>query len=161
MRIKNFISYFLLLVVLIVSNVVKAHPGGHYSENEQVVVNTWQLKNGNSIKGNFSFGKDNFIMVENEHGALVKIMLNDLSLQDQKLANFKIKKYEALNEMFATKNNVTSKSESQTNGLWISGIAISPDSTQESRVCINCWLTEYFCIYFELIFILEIFNLSH
>ena len=72
--------------MLVISNVVKAHPGGHYSENEQVVVNTWQLKNGNSIKGNFSFGKDNFIMVENEHGALVKIMLNDLSLQDQKLA---------------------------------------------------------------------------
>jgi hypothetical protein len=119
MRIKNFISYFLLLVIMVFSNVVKAHPGGHYSSNEQVVFNIWQLKNGTSIKGNFSFGKDNFIMLENERGSLVKIMLDDLSPQDQKLANFKIKKYEALNEMFGAKNNIISKQENRTSGLWI------------------------------------------
>ena len=86
----------LLILFLVYSTYSFAHPGGHY-QGAGAVFNNWQLKNGTIIKGNFSMGKDNFILLEQANGDLVKVPLENLSEQDQLLARFKIKKYEQLN----------------------------------------------------------------
>ncbi len=77
-----------------------AHPDGHYDKEDEIVLNTWQLKNGELIKGNFFMGGDDFIIVEQKGGKTQKIAVADLSLQNQHLANFKIKKFKQLNENF-------------------------------------------------------------
>lgn len=81
---------------------LSAHPGGHYKKGEGVIFNNWKLKNGVIVKGNFSFYKNNAIYLEQEGGRLQSVLLSDLSLQDQKLANFKINKYLALNNSYNT-----------------------------------------------------------
>jgi hypothetical protein len=35
-----------------------AHPGGHYQKGDGIILNTWRLKSGLIIKGNFSFAKE-------------------------------------------------------------------------------------------------------
>ena len=82
-----------------------AHPGGHYHKGDGTIFNTWTLKNGTIIKGNFLMGKDDFIILELNEDKRVKIVITDLSEQDQKLANFKIKKFERLNNEFASAVN--------------------------------------------------------
>ena len=49
-----------------------AHYGGHYHKNDGTVFNTWQLKTGDQIKGNFSMGNSEFIVLEQEEGKLVR-----------------------------------------------------------------------------------------
>ena len=95
------IQQLLLLLFLIFSTVSNAHPGGHYL-GTGAVFNNWQLKNGNIIKGNFSMGKGDFIVLEQEKGALVKVAIENLCEQDQLLARFKIKKYDRLNQSYGT-----------------------------------------------------------
>ena len=55
-----------MIALLIYSSVSIAHPGGHY-HGEGAVFNNWQLKNGKVIKGNFSMGKSDFILLEQEN----------------------------------------------------------------------------------------------
>ena len=100
------IQQLLLLILLFHSNVSNAHPGGHY-QGTGAIFNNWQLKNGEVIKGNFSMGKDDFIVLEQEKGSLVKVAINNLCEQDQLLARFKIKKYDQLNQSYVTVQNVT------------------------------------------------------
>ena len=119
MQKKNILSILFFVIVLLIVNTLKAHPGGHYSNNKSVAFNSWQLKNGTTIKGNFSFGKDDFIMVESENGTLIKIALTNLSTQDQKLANFKIKKFQQLNQIFATPQKMIVAQSNNTNSIWI------------------------------------------
>jgi hypothetical protein len=96
MKINSIIRQSLMIALLIYSTVSIAHPGGHYN-GEGAVFNNWQLKNGKVIKGNFSMGKSDFILLEQENGNLLKVAIKDLGVQDQLLARFKIKKYEQLN----------------------------------------------------------------
>ena len=96
MKINSIIRQSLMIALLIYSSVSIAHPGGHY-HGEGAFLNNWQLKNGKVIKGNFSMGKDNFILLEQLNGDLVKVPIENLSEQDQLLARFKIKKYKQLN----------------------------------------------------------------
>jgi hypothetical protein len=72
------------------------HPGGHYLKGD--VLNSWQLKNGKIIEGNFSFGDNSYVVLEQKEGKMIKILISDLSIQDQKLANFKISRIERLKE---------------------------------------------------------------
>lgn len=60
-----------------------AHIGGHYTQNSSF--KTWQLSNGNLIKGNFSFIKNTNIYLEQENGKLLSVPLNQLSVNDQKI----------------------------------------------------------------------------
>jgi hypothetical protein len=74
-----------------------AHSGGHYHHGDGTVYNTWQLKNGNPLKGNFLMNKGDVIYLEKEDGKLLAVPMQDLSIQDQKLANFKITKLNSIN----------------------------------------------------------------
>lgn len=76
---------------------VIAHPGGHYHKGDGIVLNTWRLKSGKTIRGNFSFSRDNKIFLEQENGILQSVLIAELTSQDQQLANFKIKQYTHLN----------------------------------------------------------------
>ena len=96
------IFYYFFTVCLFVCSFffVSAHPGGHYHKGDGLILNSWQLKNGQLIKGNFSAGKANYILLEQEEGQLIKVAIADLSTQDQMLARFKIKELKRLNEHY-------------------------------------------------------------
>ena len=89
-RVLKLIMVHLLLMCSIFSF---SHPKGHFHKEDGTIFNTWTLKNGTIIKGNFSMGKGEFIVLEQEAGRLLKIPISDFSLQDQLLANLKVKKY--------------------------------------------------------------------
>lgn len=85
-----------------------AHEGGHYANGKNIVLNTWKLKSGELIQGNFSFAKEDKIFLEQEEGLIKYIYIHDLSVQDQKLARFKIAQYTKLNDAFLNTNQDTS-----------------------------------------------------
>ena len=88
----------LFVCLLLQSKSILAHTGGHYHNQDVVVLNNWKLKSGQIIKGNFSYAKEHTIFLEQEDGAYKAILINDLSIQDQKLARFKMNKYAKLND---------------------------------------------------------------
>ena len=69
---------------------LNAHPGGHYHKGDAHILNTWTLQSGETIRGNFSFTKDDKIFLEQEDGIIKSILFNDLIIQDQQLAKIKI-----------------------------------------------------------------------
>ena len=99
---KNLFAFLAFLVtILMLSPILShAHSGGHYHHGDETVYNTWQLKNGTALKGNFLMNKGEVIYVENEDGKLLAVPIQDLSIQDQKLANFKINKLNGINFQF-------------------------------------------------------------
>jgi len=96
---KN-ITYLFITICLLGSTNLFAHSGGHYHKEDGKVLNTWRLKSGELVKGNFSFAKDNRIFLEQEGGLIKPIYINDLSIQDQKLAKFKIIKLLQINDAY-------------------------------------------------------------
>ena len=101
---KNLI--FLVLTYLLLHNTtVFAHTGGHYHKGDNIVLNTWRLKSGEIVKGNFSFARDNKIFLEQEEGLIIPVSIEDLNIQDQKLANFRINKFSAVNTVTIDNNH--------------------------------------------------------
>ena len=94
----NKILYLLFVCLLVQSKIILAHPGGHYHNGDGIVLNSWTLKSGRVIKGNFSFARGNSLFLEQEDGFIKPVLINELSVQDQQLARFKINKYAALND---------------------------------------------------------------
>lgn len=109
----RFFKMIQVTIFLLCSVVSFSHPGGHYHKGDATVFNTWTLKNGQQLKGNFSMGKADFILLEQEEGQMIKVAITNLSLQDQQLARFKVKKFEELNTQFiaAQNNSVPEKKE--------------------------------------------------
>lgn len=95
----------LLLFLVGTSTQVFSHGGGHYHQAD--VLNTWLLKSNKVIEGNFSFGDSISIVLEQREGKFIKIQISDLSLQDQKLAIFKIKKLELVKKSLHPSTNGT------------------------------------------------------
>ncbi len=91
------IIYLFITICLLGSTNSLAHSGGHYHKGDGIILNTWRLKSGEAIKGNFSFTKDNQIFLEQEEGIIKPIIIDDLIPQDQLLAKFKINKFSDLN----------------------------------------------------------------
>jgi len=89
-----FLSFFLLIF----STKIFAHPGGHYQKGDGNIYNTWRLNNGEVVKGNFSFTKEDKIFIEQENGSIKSFEISSLIPQDQKLAKLKISKYAAINK---------------------------------------------------------------
>ena len=87
------IFYFFIAIFILQSTNLMAHSGGHYHKEEGKVLNSWRLKSGKIVKGNFSFAKDDRIFLEQEEGVMKAIVMDDLIYQDQQLAKFKIKIY--------------------------------------------------------------------
>ena len=75
-----------------------AHEGGHYHRSDAGMLNTWRLKDGKTVKGNFSAGTDEYIILEQYEGIMVRLTISELSEQDQKLARFRISRYQRLNQ---------------------------------------------------------------
>jgi len=96
---KNLILFILLPFYFVASFSAKAHVGGHYQNVSGAMFNTWQLKTGQIIKGNFSMSRDNTIFLEQENGRLLAIPIADLSAQDQKLAKHKIIQFGLINNV--------------------------------------------------------------
>lgn len=101
MRYNILVKYTLTLLLILCNGIAEAHPGGHYHAGDGTILNSWQLKNGQVIKGNFSMGEEAAIVLEQEDGKFVKIPITALSEQDQKLARFKIKKFAKLNKAYS------------------------------------------------------------
>ena len=93
---RNIIYVFIASLLLQSTNLM-AHAGGHYHKTDSNILNTWRLKTGEVVKGNFSFSKEDKIFLEQEEGVIKSIFLNELSIQDQKIARFKINKFSQLN----------------------------------------------------------------
>jgi hypothetical protein len=104
---KNLLNYFIVILFLL-STKAMAHEGGHYANGNNIVLNTWKLKSGEFIQGNFSFAKEDKIFLEQEGGQIKSIYINDLSVQDQKLARFKIARYAQFNDVYLNTNQDTS-----------------------------------------------------
>lgn len=94
------IRYFFIAIFILQSTNLMAHSGGHYHKEDGKVLNSWRLKSGELVKGNFSFAKDDRIFLEQEGGLIKPIYINDLSIQDQKLAKFKIIKLLQINDAY-------------------------------------------------------------
>jgi hypothetical protein len=95
---KNAIQklFILLIVQGFLITYVNAHQGGHNSKD--IVFNRWNLNSGKTIRGNFSYGNDYFVFLEQPNGKLLSIPIETLTYQDQQLARFKIKRNNLLNE---------------------------------------------------------------
>jgi hypothetical protein len=100
------IFYFFIAIFILQSTNLMAHSGGHYHKEEGKVLNSWRLKSGKIVKGNFSFAKDDRIFLEQEEGVMKAIVMDDLITQDQQLAKFKIKKYNELNYLNITDSEI-------------------------------------------------------
>jgi len=94
------ILYFFIAIFILQSTNLMAHSGGHYHKEDGKVLNSWRLKSGEIVNGNFSFAKDDRIFLEQEGGLIKPIYINDLSIQDQKLAKFKIIKLLQINDAY-------------------------------------------------------------
>lgn len=86
------LNYLFTVLLLLNVKILFAHVGGHYHQGDGIILNTWTLKSGKSIQGNFSFSKNNIIYLEQLEGKIVPVLLSDLSSQDQQMAKWKIKK---------------------------------------------------------------------
>jgi len=93
---KN-IFYLMITCLLLQSSNLMAHTGGHYQKADGVILNSWRLKSGETVKGNFSFAKDDKIFIEQQEGLIHPILINDLINEDQKIAKYKIYKFSQLN----------------------------------------------------------------
>ena len=103
---KNIIYLFITICLLGSTNLL-AHSGGHYHKEDGKLLNTWRLKSGEAVKGNFSFAKDDKIFLEQEGGLIKPIYINDLSIQDQKLAKLKIIKLLQINDAYFNNHSDT------------------------------------------------------
>jgi len=90
-------TVFTFLLASIVSITLMAHPGGHFEQDGKLILNTWTLKSGKEIKGNFSHVKGDRLFLEGMDGHLVSRSFDELSAQDLKLVLFKQARMAALN----------------------------------------------------------------
>lgn len=90
-------TVFTFLLASIVSITLMAHPGGHFEQDGKLILNTWTLKSGEEIKGNFSHVKGDRLFLEGMDGHLVSRSFDELSAQDLKLVQFKQARMAALN----------------------------------------------------------------
>ena len=90
-------TVFIFLLASIVSITLMAHPGGHFEQDGKLILNTWTLKSGKEIKGNFSHVKGDRLFLEGMDGHLVSRSFDELSAQDLKLVLFKQARMAALN----------------------------------------------------------------
>ena len=93
---KNLKLIFGIFSMIISTNLI-AHEGGHYHKGDGVILNTWHLKTGDKIQGNFFFAKDGKLFLEQEEGVIKSVNIDKLTKEDQQLAMIKIEKYLEIN----------------------------------------------------------------
>ena len=117
---RPYLIYTLIIFLIVPSGKLFAHEGGHYHTTDKDILNSWLLKDGKTILGNFSSGNEDHIILEQYEGKLLHVAINDLSEQDQKLARFKLGKYKRFNRPIVPPSMYTSVStNAYLNGFWL------------------------------------------
>jgi len=98
-------TVFTFFLASIFSITLIAHPGGHFEQEGELILNKWTLKSGKEIKGNFSHVKGDRLFLEGMDGHLISLPVNELSEQDIRLVQFKQARMASLNGA----NNVSVK----------------------------------------------------
>lgn len=102
---KN-LKFLFFVFALTLGAKLMAHEGGHYHKGDGVVLTTWNLNNGDKIKGNFFFAKDGKLFLEQEEGIIKSVKINDLTMEDQQLAKLKINRYVEINNTNINTDNI-------------------------------------------------------
>ena len=76
---------------------MQAHEGGHYTQGDFLKV--WHLKNGQTVEGNFTFGSETEIILEQLHGQKITIPLTDLAHNDRRIAEIKLARYQKIHPL--------------------------------------------------------------
>ena len=97
MKSAIFLRCFLIVWMMFFFLDGEAHPGGHYSDRDKQFLNSWTLRTGETVRGNFSRADHEFLYLENEKGVF-SVPISALSDNDQKMVMFKISRLEKLNE---------------------------------------------------------------
>lgn len=93
------LTIFLFAFIFIVRT-TSGHVGGHYHSGDGTVFNSWTLKNGQHVLGNFMYSNGRQIFVEANEGKIIAIQMDDLMPADKKLAAFKISQLEKINRPY-------------------------------------------------------------
>jgi len=75
------------LYFLFISVSLFAHEGGHYGQQD--VLRIWHLTDGSTIRGNYSSGTSDVLILEQYEGKKVRVSMAELSPRDQKFAAVK------------------------------------------------------------------------
>ena len=86
----------IILCLLVAPFSLHGHAGGHVSTGDLMKV--WHLTNGQTIQGNFSYGDDQAIILEKSRGEKLRIPLQMLERNDQKIAKIKVARYQKIHE---------------------------------------------------------------
>lgn len=86
----------IILCLLVAPFALHGHAGGHYATGDLMKV--WHLTNGQTIQGNFSYGDDQAIILEKSRGEKLRIPLQMLERNDQKIAKIKVARYQKIHE---------------------------------------------------------------
>ena len=93
---KFILSVCLLFCLLQVNS---AHPGGHFNQHDRVVLNQWELNNGQKLLGNFTCFKGEEVYLEVMNGKIISIPLKMFSQQDQLLLKAKMRRIASFNQI--------------------------------------------------------------
>jgi len=93
---KFILSVCLLFFLLQINS---AHPGGHFNQHDRVVLNQWELNNGQKLLGNFTFFKGGEVYLEVMDGKTISIPLKMFSQQDQLLLKAKMRRIASFNQI--------------------------------------------------------------
>ena len=84
------------LFFIFISVSLFAHNGGHYGQQD--VLRIWHLKDGSTIRGNYSSATSDDLILEQYEGKKIRISMEKLSSRDQKFASVKMNRSSQINE---------------------------------------------------------------
>jgi len=83
------------LFFLLISVSLFAHENGHYGQQD--VLRIWHLTDGSIIRGNYSSGTSDVLILEQYEGKKVRVSIAELSPRDQKFAAVKMERGSQIN----------------------------------------------------------------
>jgi hypothetical protein len=86
----------IMALLLFCSSNIYAHLGGHFHMANGRMLTSWQLKNGQIVQGNFSLSKNDSLVIEQENGQLMVVLISQLAPSSLSLAKFKVKQVAAI-----------------------------------------------------------------
>jgi len=93
------------LFFIFISVSLFAHDGGHYGKQD--VLRIWHLKDGSTIRGNYSSATSDDLILEQFEGKKIRISMEKLSSRDQKFASVKMNRSSQINGYILTEKPVS------------------------------------------------------
>ena len=85
--------FSICLYFILFTNLTIAHPGGHYSKNDERSLHNWETKfNAEKVKGNFLMSKGKIVLIEGVEGKLWRLNVDEMTANDKKYINDEINK---------------------------------------------------------------------